>query len=259
MCGIFGILPERTLKPQQLSRARKLFTYLAVANSSRGKDAAGGAVIQEGGNGSMFKLNIPSTALIGQRNWFNLMQRATPRTAMWMGHTRYATCGANTADNAHPFVFEHAEHGRMYGAHNGMLWNHEKINGEDTNVHEVDSACLIWHLSQYPDSKWPELLAGVAGSFALSLYRNGKAYLVRNYGSPLYITYVPILNSWVYASEGGAIKHCVAACGMRTGEIKEIPDDTLYSIPDLRIKDCETRQVPASSVFPEAWGGCYGG
>lgn len=260
MCGIFGVVPAAALKPQQLQRVNRLFTTLTVLSTSRGQDAAGGALVQRGGDMAMFKRDVPGHTIVRDTVWHQLLGRADQETTMWMGHTRAATCGPNTSPNAHPFEFSHALYGRLLGSHNGMLWNYHSFDGiTNTDVHPVDSACLFAWLSKHQQSEWGEKLSKVGGFYALAMYREGRIHFARNAGAPLMLAYIPILSSWVYASTStiltGALKHC----GLGWKVMNELPVNRIYSIPEGVNGKLEIQVIPEYTGTETPWWECVYG
>lgn len=58
-------------------------------------------------------------------------------------HARYATIGAKTVENSHPFRFGH-----ITGAHNGGIWNHREIGARYGRDFPVDSMHIIAHIAE---------------------------------------------------------------------------------------------------------------
>lgn len=72
-----------------------------------------------------------------------------------LAHTRHATQGPKTLECAHPFRI-----GRIIGAHNGCIWNHEELNKirkeAGLEEYEVDSQHIFDALDQRQDFKHME-------------------------------------------------------------------------------------------------------
>ncbi len=132
MCGIFGYsFRNNAIDPQ---RRVILGNNLARLNDKRGGDSWGIAVIK--GN------NINTIRGLGdmQNHAYHFIDAPT-----LFAHTRLATRGAKTTENAHPF-----EIGNIIGAHNGMISNHYELEKkyEDRKDFEVDSMHLFAHLNE---------------------------------------------------------------------------------------------------------------
>ncbi len=109
MCGIFGYIGEKQAAPILFNGLRRL--------EYRGYDSAGIAVLDNESihvvkaKGKLSELeplipSLPDSAVIG------------------IGHTRWATHGAPTVENAHPHV---SEDGNIAVIHNGIIENHRTL------------------------------------------------------------------------------------------------------------------------------------
>ena len=112
MCGIVGYVGPKAVAEVLIEGLRKL--------EYRGYDSAGIAVVQDG------TLDIRRCA--GKlRNLEELLARSGVRGTFGIGHTRWATHGRPTEENAHP----HRDcTGRLVVIHNGMIENFLELKRE---------------------------------------------------------------------------------------------------------------------------------
>ena len=110
MCGIIGYVGPRECKPLLLHGLERL--------EYRGYDSAGIALLEESG--------LTYTRAVG--NLQHLRQRAgngaSPATT-GLGHTRWATHGGVTEENAHPLAAEDA--GKLAIVLNGIVENYREL------------------------------------------------------------------------------------------------------------------------------------
>lgn len=135
MCGIFGWqLSERFDRSLAPGTRAVLAAGLAIGNDDRGGDSWGYAV--------------PGAAVPVVKGLGDIvrasMSLASHRSIM--AHTRKATTGRVCAANSHPF-----RAGRILGAHNGMIANHDELNATLGRACVVDSEHLIRHLDEGRD------------------------------------------------------------------------------------------------------------
>jgi glutamine---fructose-6-phosphate transaminase (isomerizing) len=116
MCGIVGYIGPKKVVPVVIEGLRKL--------EYRGYDSAGIAVVNlNGANGSTGKIEIRRAA--GKlRNLDDVLAKSPLEGTYGIGHTRWATHGRPTEENAHP----HRDcTGEFVVVHNGIIENYLEI------------------------------------------------------------------------------------------------------------------------------------
>jgi glucosamine--fructose-6-phosphate aminotransferase (isomerizing) len=155
MCGIVGYVGDNQATPI-LIRALKRLEY-------RGYDSAGIAVVGDGltcfkDKGRIDALTESMGALIGN---------------IGVGHTRWATHGKPSKNNAHPFVDCNQ---KIAVIHNGIIENHMELRKELTEeghdfTSETDTEVLVHLIEKYYkgdlEGSVRETLKQISGSFAI--------------------------------------------------------------------------------------------
>lgn len=127
MCGLFGFDLQGITDVQRAI----IVTVLAHGNDDRG-DQSWGFYDPD---------SRTVTRDIGSITKAPLAEFASARRGF--GHTRWATAGRISVENAHPFDI-----GGVVGAHNGVVYNHRELNQRHGRAHEVDSMHLVSHVAE---------------------------------------------------------------------------------------------------------------
>jgi glutamine---fructose-6-phosphate transaminase (isomerizing) len=180
MCGIVGICSERDVSDALLAGLEAL--------EYRGYDSAGLA-LHDGERVARLRARGKVRELVAQ-------QRATPlRGRCGIAHTRWATHGVPSVDNAHPHVS-----GGVSVVHNGIIENHAvlrlELQARGVEFRSQTDTEVIAHLIELQQRDGHDLLASVRnaiarleGSYAivvLSEREPGRLVAARN-GSPLVV------------------------------------------------------------------------
>jgi len=111
MCGIVGVVAERNSVPILMEGLRRL--------EYRGYDSAGLAVIEDG--------HVTRLRTVGKVKILQDAIDAAPISgSVGVAHTRWATHGVPTTDNAHP----HISRDGIAIVHNGIIENHETMRAD---------------------------------------------------------------------------------------------------------------------------------
>lgn len=181
MCGIVGYIGEREAAPILLKGLSKL--------EYRGYDSAGIAVINDG------TIHIAKTAGRIAALYEKTDNGNAFPGAVGIGHTRWATHGAPTDDNAHPHI---SNDGAFAVVHNGIIENYVELREELIEkgyrfYSATDTEVIVHLLEMYKnldtETAIVKTVARLEGSFALGIiskYEPGKLYGVRK-SSPLIV------------------------------------------------------------------------
>lgn len=105
-----------------------------------------------------------------------------------IAHTRHATMGGLTKENAHPYRYK-MKGGDLYGTHNGWLisdlYDEMLANVGIDKKPSVDSMAIYEHLVN--NKLDLNALADLEGAIALAYLRNNKLHLYRRCSKPLFI------------------------------------------------------------------------
>jgi glucosamine--fructose-6-phosphate aminotransferase (isomerizing) len=182
MCGIVGIAGTRDVAPVILEALRRL--------EYRGYDSAGIATLVDGG--------IERRRAPGKLNNLDAVLRGQPLAGhTGIGHTRWATHGAPTENNAHPHVS-----GKVAIVHNGIIENFRELRDELTakghTFHsETDSEVAAHLVTDYLDAGLAPAEAAKAavrrliGAYSLAMmFKGHEGFLVgARKGPPLAVGY----------------------------------------------------------------------
>ena len=182
MCGIIGAVSTRDISKILLEGLRRL--------EYRGYDSAGIAVIDD-------KSRLKRVRIQGKvQNLANAMQETAIAGMTGIAHTRWATHGKPSEQNAHP----HLSHGQIALVHNGIIENHDVLRQHLMEkgyqfTSETDSEVAA-HLIHYHYLQHENLLQAVQtaaeqmhGAFALGVIHQQRPLelVVIRKGSPLVI------------------------------------------------------------------------
>ncbi|MEY8839205.1 glutamine--fructose-6-phosphate transaminase (isomerizing) [Cribrihabitans sp. XS_ASV171] len=178
MCGIVGVLGKHQAAPILVEGLKRL--------EYRGYDSAGIATIHQG--------RLDRRRALGKLvNLSDLLVHEPLAGTSGIGHTRWATHGAATTENAHP----HAR-GKVAVVHNGIIENYRDLRAflaekqvtpeTETDTETVAMLC-DWYIGQgqKPVEAALNTIARLEGAYALAILFDGEEDLIvaARKGSPL--------------------------------------------------------------------------
>ena len=162
MCGISGVVSSQNVVARLQSGIQNL--------EYRGYDSCGMAVLN--GSGTVVRKNIGYVAEVAEREKFSSLTGS-----VGIAHTRWATHGGVTQQNAHPHL---SCDGRIAIVHNGIISNYLKLKKylegqKHVFTSETDSEVVAHLIEEYVnngrtiEAAFVEALKELEGSFAIAL------------------------------------------------------------------------------------------
>ena len=240
MCGQYGVIAPSGESLDSIDFA--ILRMCMVANEKRGDDSTGVAGVSEN-DIQTAKDIVPGSVFTLHQDYRNI---ESAQVQMALGHTRFATTGAVTARNAHPFTY--SGESTVVGTHNGHVNNWKSYLKDFPNM-QVDSEVIFGLLSTRLDVQeiWSED-PWIDGSFACAWveWETMTPWLMRR--TPLFTLQDRNRNRLYYSSLSGClIAGAAAFMPERMWSIAELQDDAAYRIDD---PTGEWERFPLAPLWP---------
>lgn len=187
MCGLVGIISK--LSNGFTKDDIKILKQLIEVDTLRGKDSTGLFYINEYFNLYGIKNNIPGYDFINTKEYQDIEDDLYLSGIAAFAHNRYATQGATTPANAHPFTSEH-----ICLIHNGTIHNFRQFD----NTCSVDSEAIT---NAFAKQGYNKVVPDIIGAYAFiwADLKEKKIFILRNEDRPLFVIETP--SAFYIASE----------------------------------------------------------
>ena len=227
MCGIVGYVGNKRAQGFLISGLKRL--------EYRGYDSAGVVTLSDNGE---------STLLRAKGKIANLEEKLAKNKRedkVGIGHTRWATHGEPSEENAHPH-----QAGDIYLVHNGIIENYKELK-ETLKDHkfrsETDTEVLAALVNSfYKDGKYPlmnavvQALKLVKGTYGIAVVscKNPEEIVVARSGSPLVIG-VGNDETLIASDASALVGHTKRAIYLNDGEVAKVTKNSI----EVRTLDAE--------------------
>jgi glucosamine--fructose-6-phosphate aminotransferase (isomerizing) len=242
MCGIAGITSLGDIGPRLVKCIHNL--------EYRGYDSCGIAMVNGGAEVHVLK-NTGSVAEVSEKERFTSLSGATG-----IAHTRWATHGSVTKENAHP----HLSCGRDFSiTHNGIISNHERLRGRLARdghkfLSQTDTEVIVHLVEDYfrgtksVEKAFVAAIRELEGTYAVAMittHEPDKIFAVRK-ESPLILGLGGDAN-YVASDFNAFIDHTKRAVFIEDGEYAVLTHDSHI------IRNISTGEAVARDVIELPW------
>lgn len=246
MCGIHGFFTGKS----NVSGASGFVSDGFVAGSLRGMDSSGIASVDtEGSDIEWQKLPLVGTYFREDKLAKKLINAATDKHQLTICHTRAATSGSVSLNNAHPFYI-YAEEGETYrelvGVHNGSLdnWSSHKT----AKTFNVDSEWALNHI--YDEGI--EAFKDIRGAYVFVFWDSDDAAnlnIALNDKRNMFVAFLEN-GSMAYASEAGMLYWLIERNMMKVkGQLIQLTAGHWYKFPQGDMENFTKEPLPAPTAY----------
>lgn len=214
ICGLVGVAGDITQKDE------KVFKNLLILDILRGEHSTGMAAVNRSTNDVSVVKQVGNTFELFNDKRFDRALQGWQHVLM--GHNRYATVGAVSKANAHPFKFDH-----IVGAHNGTLTSRHNLIGQKDFV--TDSEALYNHVNE---KGIVDAMANCSGAYALTWWDSKEKTInfLRNDERTLFIAMSTSGKSIYWASEAWMLEAALSRNAVLFETPVSLTEDSWMSI-----------------------------